>query len=155
MSSRSVWAENPPPKVALHAIRMAVRISMQEHQNPMLMLADHAGGPPHFSYKGIPYAFFARFSGPETPGFMFKFEDLHGRWKFGSKLGLNSPSPGLQLLRRAGLDDPPGAGTESSDTGEDKVRRAVCTAGVEVPGLRVKLSSSDLVPLLMERPVDC
>ena len=126
---------------------------MQEHQNPMLMLADRTGGPNHFSYKGTPYAFFARFSGPDSPGFRFKFEDLHGMSKFGSKSGLNSPSSSLQLLRRVGLGDPPGAGTESSEPGEDQVRRAVCTAGVDESGQRVKLSSSDLVPLLMERPV--
>lgn len=128
---------------------------MQSHQNAMLMLADPPERPTHFSYKGLPYAFFARFSGPESPGFMFKFEDLHGRWKFGSKLGLDSPSSGLRLLTWAGLDDPPGAGTESSDTGEDQVRRTVCTAGVEVPGLRHKFSSTDLLRFLLERPVEC
>ena len=110
---------------------MAEHISMQTHQNAMLMLADPPGRPTHFSYKGIPYAFFDRFSWPGSPGFRFKFEDLHGMSKFRSKLGLNSPSSSLQLLIRVGLGDTPGAGTESSDPGEDQVRRAVCTAGVD------------------------
>ena len=96
---------------------------MQTHQNAMLKLADPPERPTHFSYKGLPYAFFARFPGPESHGFIFKIRDLHGRSKFRSKSDWNSPSWRLQLLRSVGLADPPRPGTESSGPGEDKFER--------------------------------
>ena len=118
-----MWTDILPPKVAPHATRMAEHISMQTHQNAMLKLADPPERPTHFSYKGLPYPFFASFPGPESHGFIFKIRDLHGRSKFGSESGLNSPSLSLQPFRSEGLADPPRAGTETFDPDEDKFER--------------------------------
>ena len=148
-----MWTENLPPKVALHATRMAEHISMQTHQNAMLMLADPPERPTHFSYKGLPYAFFARFPGPDSHGFIFKIRDLHGMLKFRSKCRTKSPFCSVHKGPKGAFDDPHRAGAERHVLGDARFEERLVRQVRIGPGPPVKLSRVHIGPFLLERPV--
>jgi hypothetical protein len=132
---------------------MAEHISMQTHQNARLMLADPPERPTHFSYKGIPYAFFSRFPGPEAHGFIFKIRDVHGMLKFRSKCRPKAPFCSMHSGPKGVFDDPHRAGAERLVLGDHRFDGQLVQQVWNGSGPEVKLSTHDLEPLYMERTV--
>ena len=103
--------------------------------------------------KGIPYAFFSRFPGPEAHGFIFKIRDLHGMLKFRSKCRPKAPFCSMHSGPKGVFDDPHRAGAERLVLGDHRFDGQLVQQVWNGSGPEVKLSTHDLEPLYMERTV--